>query len=247
MAGDEPPGVSIARKAYAAFAERYDAIAPTKAHNALYERPATHALLGDVDGLDVLDAGCGSGIGTERLARGGARVSGFDITPEMLALARKRCEGLNVAFHDSDLSQPLDWLADESFDRVLSSLALDYVEHLQPVFREFFRVTRPGGQLVFSMGHPMRDWQDERARGGGTYFETNLWGMHWGGFGEPAPYVQSYRRPLAEIVNGLSESGWIIDRLVEPLPDSAMKRQDPGHFEELSKAPAFLCIRARRP
>ncbi|RAB23419.1 SAM-dependent methyltransferase, partial [Burkholderia multivorans] len=39
------------RRAYAEFAQRYADIAPTKPHNALYERPATLALLGDVAGL----------------------------------------------------------------------------------------------------------------------------------------------------------------------------------------------------
>lgn len=49
------PNEPSARRAYASFAQRYADIAPTKAHNALYERPATLALLGD--GLTVLDAG----------------------------------------------------------------------------------------------------------------------------------------------------------------------------------------------
>jgi len=74
---NEPIGL----RAYAKFAERYAAAAPTKAHNALYERPATTALLGDVNGLRVLDAGCGPGICSEHLARNGATVHAFDITP----------------------------------------------------------------------------------------------------------------------------------------------------------------------
>jgi 2-polyprenyl-6-hydroxyphenyl methylase/3-demethylubiquinone-9 3-methyltransferase len=65
---------SIGGTAYSEFAERYAAIAPTKAHNALYERPATMSLLGEVCGLQVLDAGCGPGICSEYLARGGATV-----------------------------------------------------------------------------------------------------------------------------------------------------------------------------
>lgn len=51
------PNEPSARRTYASFAQRYADIAPTKAHNARYERPATMALLGDVDGLTVLDAG----------------------------------------------------------------------------------------------------------------------------------------------------------------------------------------------
>ncbi|MER9752760.1 class I SAM-dependent methyltransferase [Mesorhizobium sp. M0166] len=160
--GDSDP---VAVSAYASFAERYDALAPIKPHNALYERPASLELLGDVKGLNILDAGCGSGICSEKLARSGARVSAFDITPEMLALARQRCAGLNVDMRLGNLERALDWLADGSFDRILCSLALDYVEKLGPVFAEFHRVSCPGGWLVFSMSHPMRDWQDTRTRG----------------------------------------------------------------------------------
>lgn len=242
-AGDSKP---VAVDAYASFAKRYDALAPTKPHNALYERPASFELLGEVTGLDILDAGCGSGICSEELARSGAGVSAFDITPEMLALARERCAGLDVDIRLGDLEKPLDWLADASFDRIICSLALDYVERLAPVFAEFHRVARPGGKLVFSMGHPMRDWQDAHARGMKTYFETNRWGMHWSGFGEPNPYVESYRRPLGDILNGLADTGWTLDRFVEPLPVPEMETVDPRHFAELSLAPAFICVRAHK-
>lgn len=242
MTSDTP----IAKPAYAAFADRYDALAPTKPHNALYERPASLALVGDVAGLDILDAGCGSGICTEKLARAGGHIRAFDVTPEMTALARARCAGLDVDIQEGDMSKPLDWIADGRVDGVLCSLALDYVKNLQPVFAEFHRVTRPGGWLVFSMGHPMRDWTDVRTRGQKTYFETNRWGMYWGGFGEPNPYVESYRRPLGDILNGLSGTGWTLDRFVEPLPVAEMQTVDPRHFAELSLAPAFICVRARR-
>ena len=103
------PHRTNARRAYAMLAERYDAMAPTKPHNALYERPASLELLGSVDGLTVLDAACGTGIVTEMLARSAAKIHAFDITPEMLALARKRCAGLDVDFREADLAMPLAW------------------------------------------------------------------------------------------------------------------------------------------
>jgi ubiquinone/menaquinone biosynthesis C-methylase UbiE len=238
---DEP----IGRIAYSEFAERYAAFAPTKAHNALYERPATMALLGDVSGLHVLDAGCGPGLCSEHLARSGATVHAFDVTPEMAELARVRCADLPVEVITGDLTAPLDWLPDRSFDKILCSLAFDYIEDLAPVFCEFKRVARMGATLVFSMAHPMRDWMDERTRGHGTYFDTSRFGVHWSGFGEPKPYVQAYRRPLSDILNGLAESGWILDRFVEPRPLAEMKNVSAQLHAELSHAPAFICVRAR--
>jgi SAM-dependent methyltransferase len=241
-APDEP----IGRRAYAGFADRYDAFAPTKPYNALHERPATLALLGEVGGLRVLDDGCGSGICSEILARGGATVHGVDVTPEMLDLARRRCAGLPVELTVGDLAQPLPWLADQSFDRVLCALALDYVEPLDRVFGEFYRVARPGGVLVFSLSHPMRDWMDERTHGGRSYYETNRFGMHWGGFGEPRPYVESYRRPLAAILNPLAAAGWSLERIVEPRPQEEMRAVAERDYLALARSPAFICVRARR-
>jgi 2-polyprenyl-6-hydroxyphenyl methylase/3-demethylubiquinone-9 3-methyltransferase len=233
------------RTAYAGFAERYATFAPTKAHNALYERPATMALLGEVAGLRVLDAGCGPGICSELLAKSGATVHAFDITLEMVELARKRCANLPVEVSSGDLAAPLDWLKDQSFDAILCSLALDYVQDLRPVFREFKRVARQAATLVFSMGHPMRDWTDERTRRHGTYFDTARFGLHWSGFGEPKPYVEAYRRPLSDIINALVESGWLLERFVEPRPLAEMKTVAAPLYAELSQAPAFICVRAR--
>src|ERR1700750_2591737 len=56
---------------YDACAARYAAGVDDRPWNALYERPATLALLPDVAGLDVLDAGCAAGWYADRLARGG--------------------------------------------------------------------------------------------------------------------------------------------------------------------------------
>ncbi|POR54862.1 methyltransferase family protein [Paraburkholderia eburnea] len=234
------------RAAYTQFADRYAQMAPEKPHNALYERPATAALLGDVAGLSVLDAGCGPGIVSVEMARAGAAVKAFDVTPAMVELARSRCADLSVDVVQGDLGQPLAWLADGQFDRIVCSLALDYVERLAPTFAEFHRVARPGALLVFSMAHPMRDWIDTRTRGNRPYFETTRFGLHWGGFGEPKPYVEAYRRPLADIVNALLETGWQIDAMVEPKPVPEMKAVAPALYTELALAPAFLCIRARR-
>ncbi|WP_087687805.1 class I SAM-dependent methyltransferase [Pandoraea sp. PE-S2R-1] len=236
---------SMGRTSYASFAKRYSEIAVAKPHNALYERPATRALLGPVTGLQVLDAGCGPGINSAWLAEQGATVHGFDVTPEMIELARERCAGLPATFEVQDLGTPFTGIADSRFDAIVSALALDYVEDLAPTFHEFARVARPGATLVWSMGHPMRDWIDERTRRNRPYFDITKFGMYWSGFGEPKPYVESYRRPLAGILNAAADAGWRIERMVEPLPQPEMAAVDKRLFDELSESPAFMCLRAR--
>jgi 2-polyprenyl-3-methyl-5-hydroxy-6-metoxy-1,4-benzoquinol methylase len=66
---------------YDTIASRYAAGVDEQPCNALYERPATLALLTDVGGRDVLDAGCGPGWYTDWLARNGARVVAIDCSP----------------------------------------------------------------------------------------------------------------------------------------------------------------------
>lgn len=239
---NELPG----RANYTQFADRYAQRVADKPHNALYERPATAALLGEVAGLAVLDAGCGPGFLSAKLARSGAHVHAFDVTPAMIELAKAHCEGLPVEVTLGDLGRPLTWLADGTFDRIVCSLALDYVETLTPVFVEFRRVAKPGAQLVFSMAHPMRDWIDTRTRGARSYFETTRFGLHWGGFGEPKPWIEAFRRPLADIVNSLGAAGWVLEQLVEPRPAPEMRAVAPALYAELERSPAFLCMRARR-
>jgi len=177
--------------------------------------------------------------------RRGALVHAFDITPKMVELARQRCASLPVGIVEGDLCAPLIWLSDGFFDKVVCSLAFDYVADLQPVFRELRRVARAGATLVFSMSHPMRDWIDERNHANATYFEVARFGSYWSGFGEPKPYVQVYRRSLSDILNGLTKVGWTIDCLVEPRPLEEMVAISEQLYADLSREPTLICVRAR--
>ena len=138
---------------YAEWAKQYDAEAQANPLIAL-EEPVMLELIGEVAGLDVLDAACGTGRYAVGLAAAGARVHGVDASGEMLAHARGKANerGLSVDLRQSDLrALPFD---DESFDLVISALALCHVPELGPVMGEFARVLRPGGRVVISDFHP---------------------------------------------------------------------------------------------
>ena len=150
----------ISRDAYDQLAERYAELSDSKLENAYLDRPATLSLLPPVRGKVVLDAGCGPGIYAEWLERHGARVVAFDISPKSVELARKR-RGPEVEIHTADLSGPLTFIGDRTVDIILCALTLSYIEKLDPVYREFNRVLRPGGHLVVSIGHP---WMEMKFR-----------------------------------------------------------------------------------
>ena len=111
---------------YDSFADSYAAENESSLLNAYYERPAMIGLAGNVTGHRVLDAGCGSGPLSAALSAKGAIMSGFDASPAMLELARQRL-GATADLYVADLSQPLPF-ADDSFDDVVSSLVLHYLE-----------------------------------------------------------------------------------------------------------------------
>ncbi|MBI5671577.1 MAG: class I SAM-dependent methyltransferase [Chloroflexi bacterium] len=236
---------SIGEQNYEQFARRYAEYAKTKPHNALYERPATLSLLPDVAGKRVLDVGCGPGIYAEWLVNHGAEVVAFDVMPEFVGLTRQRV-GDRATVLRADLNQPLAFAADASFDLVLCPLVFDYFPDLRPLYNEFYRVLKPGGALVFSCGHPFGDWLlvHERLKQGEDYFNVELFEMPWTGFGDPAPIMKGYRRPLQELINPMLAAGFILDRLLEPQPVPAFQQADPERYDRLMRQPGFICVRA---
>jgi len=117
----------------------------------------------DVDGLTVLDLGCGTGRDVfmlSALVGGSGRSIGIDMTPEQLAVGRHhqaeqaRIFGhrtSNVSFLEGrfeDLSSL--GIADASIDVVISNCALNLSVDKARVFAEIRRVLKPGGELLFS-------------------------------------------------------------------------------------------------
>lgn len=230
----------IAQEAYDVLAEAYAALVDTKPHNAYYERPATLSLLPDVEGKHVLDAGCGPGVYAEWLVNRGAEVVAFDANEKMVRLARERL-GDKAQIMQANLEQSLDFLRDGWFDIVVSSLVMDYVKDWEKVFAEFHRVLGEGGCLVFSMEHPYAKFDDHR--GTSNYFEVEVMEDEWTGFGIVVQ-VPSYRRPLGEVINPLVRAGFILERILEPIPTEEFRQKAPEYYETLSRRPGFMCIRA---
>jgi arsenite methyltransferase len=109
------------------------------------------ALGGLEAGEEVLDVG--SGAGTDSLVAAqmigpGGRVTGVDMTPEMLAKARAAAAEMgasNVEFLEGEAERlPFE---DESFDVVLSNGVIDLIPDKDAVFFEIQRVLRPGGRI----------------------------------------------------------------------------------------------------
>ncbi|TDR93271.1 class I SAM-dependent DNA methyltransferase [Enterovirga rhinocerotis] len=96
----------------------------------------------------ALDLGCGTGLGAETVRPQCAHLAGIDLSPAMLAEARR--SGLYDDLAEGDL---LDWLAerpDGSADLVLADDVFAYLGELWPVFSETARVLAEGGLFAFT-------------------------------------------------------------------------------------------------
>lgn len=220
-------------KAYALWAATY----PPHAHNPVMqaEERAMLALLPEsLQGLDVLDAGCGSGrYLVHALRRGATRAIGVDLSPSMLARAG---DALHRAFPVADgplLAGSLDALpvADACADIVVCGLVVGHLPDLRRCLAELARTTRPGGTVLCSDVHPIGHalgWTRDFKAGGQRYaarHTQHLYG-HWH--------------------DACASLGLRIERVLEPMLDPA--DIPPGaHFDPAAlEVPVALVLELRR-
>jgi len=102
-------------------------------------------------GRCVLEVGCGAGTDLARFARGGAIVSGVDLSSSAIALARQNFEqqGLTADLREAD-GERLPF-ADDTFDLVYAHGVVQYTARPQQLVEECRRVLKPGGEAVFQV------------------------------------------------------------------------------------------------
>jgi 2-polyprenyl-3-methyl-5-hydroxy-6-metoxy-1,4-benzoquinol methylase len=216
------------------------------------EQPALLELLPPVAGLRVVDLGCGAGQLALHLARAGAAtVLGMDVAEHMLALARAERSHPRIAYRRQSI-EDAD-LPPEQTDLVVSTLALHYVADYASLMRRVAGWLVPGGWLVFSTEHPIYTarlpdlgWAVDTngQRRGWTidhYADEGARTEHW--FVEG---VRKYHRTMSSLVNGILDAGLVVERLLEPAPDSEHLARKPENIDE-RRRPMFVLLRARRP
>jgi 2-polyprenyl-3-methyl-5-hydroxy-6-metoxy-1,4-benzoquinol methylase len=105
-------------------------------------------------GVRVLDVACGTGVVAITAARQGARVTGLDLTPALLELAREnsRIAGVEVDWHEGDVEKlPFE---NSSFDVVLSQFGHIFAPRPDVAAAEMLRVLKPAGTIAFSTWPP---------------------------------------------------------------------------------------------
>ena len=191
----------------------------------LVEWPAQRALLGDVSGLTVLDAGCGNGAKVAQLVADGAGASvGVDISASFI----EPPPGLDLVAGDlSDLSR-VPGLAGRRFDRILFLQSFGYAADPVHALRTAREMLTPDGFILLTRTQPVR-YAIERAEQNGTtlgeeYFATESFDYRHRNWDEQ---VTLTKRPytMSDLLNTFSAAGLWIEAAVEPqMPADAAER-----------------------
>src|SRR5919198_1989929 len=183
------------------------------------EWPALKRMLPPLEGLRVLDLGCGFGA-FARWARemGADSVLGVDRSEKMLARARAQTQDPGVTYRLADIEHLA--VPDTSFDLVYSSLTLHYIEDLRAVCAAIRRLLAPDGRFVFSVEHPVftapsnPGWQTDPT--GAKVWPINNYLLEgtrvtdW-----ITPGVVKQHRTVSSYVNSLLDQGFRLIRLEE--------------------------------
>lgn len=222
---------------YERFADKYAEAVDNKPIHVYYERPGTWSLLPkNLTNLQILDLGCGSGWYAEQLSKAGGVVTAIDVSARMVELTRKRLQD-KAKVICANLEKPLDFLPDNSFDLIVAPLVIHYLPDLHALMKELARLLKSKGLFVFSTHEPHSGFYLWKLK---NYFEFQVIEDYWPSINQT---VKFYHQSLSEITESLYEAGFLIERMIEPLPQEGLK-QDPKLYPLISTHPWFLFVRA---
>ncbi|MCR4318488.1 MAG: methyltransferase domain-containing protein [Planctomycetes bacterium] len=218
--------------------------------------PKTVELLAPVKGMKVLDVGCGQGVLTRALQAAGCDATGIDLSPSMIALAKKRSSP-KIKFVIGD-GKRLNDFDDASFDAAVYLMAIAGMDPLADVISSAARVLRPGGSAIAIVTHPcfriprQSHWGFEEERKI-QYRRIDMYMTEAAipifsyrkGFKE-GEHTTTYHRPLSAYVSAFAERGFSVAALEEWTSD---KKSQPGPLAKAenrarAEIPLFLAIKA---
>ncbi len=129
-------------------------------------------LAGIESGDTVLEIGSGCGFGTAAIARRAREVIACDISPAFLEYARHECAGFDNVRFIQVANRDLSAIADQSVNAVVAISVFIHLNlyDMYLYFREFSRILRPGGKVVFDFADMNRLFGWRRAHGNNELF-----------------------------------------------------------------------------
>lgn len=213
--------------------------------------PIILQVLEDVKGRQILDAGCGDGYLSRKLAQLGASITSVELSRKMLdfAIELQKRSPLTISYHHADCSS-LPFLSASTFDVVVTNNVVQDMADYQGAFREFSRLLKPGGTYLHIANHPcfmtpvwgwVKDEKGEKLyRKVDHYFKRGPFLCPWGPRSGMKPTVY-WHRTLGDIMNELLSCEFRINKVIEPEPPESWKT---AHIERMDggRIPDFLVL-----
>ena len=218
--------------------------------NDVEEKPALFSLIPELKGKRVLDLGCGFGENCKKYAEMGAEyILGIDISEKMLEIARKENAHPQVEYRIMNM-EDIHTLND-SFDVIISSLALHYICDFEALVKAIARVLKDSGSFIFTQEHPITtapkdglSWrmQDNQVTGIllTDYAEEGKREVSWFVDG-----VIKFHRRTDTILNTLIENGFMVERILEPSVPADIIKQEPI-LSRCLHTPDYLMVKAKK-
>ena len=199
-------------------------------------------LFPELSGKMVLDLGCGYGWHCKFAAHQGAvSVLGIDQSSLMIAEAKCRNADEKIEYRICGIHD-YDYPAD-NYDLVISNLVLHYIEDLDAIYRLVHKTLKSGGIFLFNIEHPtFTAGVHQQFAADGTWPVTDYYypGERTTDFLGHA--VKKYHHTLAQILNGLLQTGFVIEAVEEAMPPEQWRDQMP---EEMRR-PMMLLVKAKK-
>ncbi len=251
VAGDDP---------WEKIAEQYHAERADHSFNSILLDKLVVSLVGAERGQCIADVGAGTGQVAEVLAASGAAVDAFEPSAPMRELLLHRAKASNSDIRV--IGEGLDALAAHRgrYDAVCCLNVLDHIDDLPRSMSLLAESVRPGGRLVLSVPHPIKDrggWRKVPDGERWNYLHYIIDGYFDEGLCHKAREdrfgnlrvrdVVTHHRTVATYLNAILSAGLIITRVDEPAPDENYAETEPVLHSKASKIPYFLVIVAERP
>ena len=125
-------------------------------------KPVPHSWFGDLKGKKVLGLASGGGQQMPIFAALGAECTILDYSPRQLESERlvAQREGYNIRIIRADMTKPLPF-GDEEFDLIFHPVSNCYVEKVEPIFKECYRILKHGGIFLAGLGNEVNYLVDE--------------------------------------------------------------------------------------
>ena len=222
------------------------------------EKPAMYNMIGNIEGKNILCIGCGSGEECEYLKNKGANVTGIDISPGMISVAKSEFPEIDFKVMDIENLN----FENHLFDCVFASLVMHYLDDWTKSLNEIYRILKKGGTFIISTHHPvthnseiLRDndnssyllgyskrFKDRSIRQYGDYYSIDKKEKIWPGNFK----ISFYNKPVSLMINKIISAGFTIESVSEPKPVVDALKINPEFYNIYTKLPLFFLIKARK-